>query len=85
MPVSVTQTAAVNPKLGRIIETVFKGKSLGKRFVPKNVCTKTKFTAYCEESENYYVVSSVECILVCSKLAKMLFFLFRCQHKFWPI
>ena len=61
---SVTQTVAVNPKLGRIIETVFKGKSLGKRFVPKNVCTKTKFTAYCEESENYYVVSSVECISV---------------------
>ena len=54
---------AVNPKLCRITKTVFKGKSLGKRFVPKNVCTKTKFTAYCEEYENYENYS-VECISV---------------------
>ena len=64
LPLSVTQTATRSPKLGRITKTVFKGKSPEKGFVPKNITTITKFTAYCEESENYCIASSVDYISV---------------------
>ena len=59
LPASVTPTAMVNPKLGRITKPVFKGK-LPEKY-PKVCAQKTDFTAYCEESENYCIVSSVEC------------------------
>ena len=61
---SITRAAMVNPKFGRITKTVFKGKLPAKGFAPKNLCTKTKFTAHCEEFENYCIASFVESISV---------------------
>ena len=83
---SVTWNVTVNPNLGRITRTAFKGKSPEKRFVPKMVYTKTNFTAYCEEFENYCIVSSVECINGHQVGQNAVFSQeFRYQYKFWPV